>query len=204
LQMFMPMVISKIPLSLPKLAKSKRRSREYQLNYRIIPLFLETDLIGYYSLEKEYGSTSWLELAKPRNIIRVHCAIFTHLWSQYSGTNIHWCIWPQFHSIVMSQPPCELHYFYSIVRQSLRIIGTNAILYFIVDLFQAAGFTGNNALLSASIQLSSMLLWPSRLCYGWINGLADVSWCLDPFSWQCSYLRRPASWHPTGMPSQED
>lgn len=52
----------------------------------------------------------------------------------------------------MSQPPCELHYFYSIVRQSLRIIGTNAILYFIVDLFQAAGFTGNNALLSASIQ----------------------------------------------------
>jgi hypothetical protein len=39
LQMLMPMVISKIPLSLPKLAKSKRRSREYQLNYRIIPLF---------------------------------------------------------------------------------------------------------------------------------------------------------------------
>lgn len=32
------------------------------------------------------------------------------------------------------------------------IIGTNAILYFIVDLFQAAGFSGNDALLSASIQ----------------------------------------------------
>lgn len=50
--------------------------------------FLYTDLIIHYSLEKEYGSTSWLELVKPRNIIRVHCAIFTHLWSQFSGKNI--------------------------------------------------------------------------------------------------------------------
>lgn len=36
----------------------------------------------FNSMEAEYGSTSWLELVKPRNIVRVHCAIFAHIWSQ--------------------------------------------------------------------------------------------------------------------------
>jgi hypothetical protein len=35
----------------------------------------------------EYKSTSWGEVFNKRNIIRVHCAIFAHIWSQYSGTN---------------------------------------------------------------------------------------------------------------------
>lgn len=37
--------------------------------------------------ERQYHSVSWLELFNSRNIIRVHCAIFTHVWSQMSGTN---------------------------------------------------------------------------------------------------------------------
>jgi hypothetical protein len=28
-----------------------------------------------------------MELFNSRNIIRVHCGIFTHIWSQLSGTN---------------------------------------------------------------------------------------------------------------------
>ncbi|KAJ5815699.1 hypothetical protein N7474_007476 [Penicillium riverlandense] len=65
-------------------------------------------------LERQYQSTSWLELFNSRNIIRVHCGIFTHIWSQMSGTN--------------------------------------AMMYYIVYIFQMGGLTGNTALLSASIQ----------------------------------------------------
>ncbi|KAJ5919868.1 hypothetical protein N7454_009703 [Penicillium verhagenii] len=65
-------------------------------------------------LERQYKSTSWWELFNRRNIIRVHCAIFTHVWSQMSGTN--------------------------------------AMMYYIVYIFQMAGLTGNATLLSASIQ----------------------------------------------------
>jgi hypothetical protein len=203
LQMFMPMVISKIPLSLPKLAKSKRRSREYQLNYRIIPLFRKliwSVIIAWKKSTVALLGWSW----RSRETSFAFTALFLPICGLNTQVRTFTVHWPQFHSIVMSQPPCELHYFYSIVRQSLRIIGTNAILYFIVDLFQAAGFTGNNALFLPQFSMSSMLLRPSRRCYGWINGLAEVSWCLDPFSWQCSYLPRLASWHPTGMPSLED
>jgi hypothetical protein len=39
------------------------------------------------SLEIQYQSTSWLELFSAKNIIRVHCCIFAHIWSQYCGTN---------------------------------------------------------------------------------------------------------------------
>jgi hypothetical protein len=28
-----------------------------------------------------------MEVFNSRNIVRVHCAIFTHIWSQLSGTN---------------------------------------------------------------------------------------------------------------------
>jgi len=38
-------------------------------------------------LERQNKSVSWMELLKRKNIIRVHCAIFAHIWSQYSGTN---------------------------------------------------------------------------------------------------------------------
>ncbi|KAJ5590361.1 hypothetical protein N7450_004333 [Penicillium hetheringtonii] len=64
--------------------------------------------------EKKYASTSWMELFTTRNIVRVHCGIFTHIWSQLSGTN--------------------------------------ALMYYIVYIFQMAGLTGNNTLISASIQ----------------------------------------------------
>ncbi|CAG8933155.1 unnamed protein product [Penicillium salamii] len=63
---------------------------------------------------EQYQSTSWMEVFNSRNIIRVHCGIFTHIWSQLSGTN--------------------------------------AMMYYIVYIFQMAGLTGNNALLSATIQ----------------------------------------------------
>ncbi|KAJ5108489.1 hypothetical protein N7456_005164 [Penicillium angulare] len=65
-------------------------------------------------LERQYQSTSWLELFNSRNIIRVHCGIFTHVWSQMTGTN--------------------------------------AMMYYIVYIFQMAGLSGNTTLLSASIQ----------------------------------------------------
>ncbi|KAK2783147.1 hypothetical protein FQN53_009336 [Emmonsiellopsis sp. PD_33] len=65
-------------------------------------------------LERQFQSQSWLELFRRRNIIRVHCAIFAHIWAQYTGTN--------------------------------------AMLYYIVYIFQMAGLTGNNTLLAASIQ----------------------------------------------------
>lgn len=65
-------------------------------------------------LESEFKSVSWFELVSRNNIIRTTCAIFSHVWSQYTGTN--------------------------------------AMMYYIVYIFQMAGLTGNNALLSASIQ----------------------------------------------------
>ncbi|KAJ5536337.1 hypothetical protein N7513_009523 [Penicillium frequentans] len=65
-------------------------------------------------LERQYQSTSWLELFNKRNIVRVHCGIFTHVWSQLTGTN--------------------------------------AMMYYIVYIFQMAGLTGNATLLSASVQ----------------------------------------------------
>lgn len=65
-------------------------------------------------LEHESRSASWLEIFKPRYIVRTHCAIFTHIWSQYTGTN--------------------------------------AMMYYIVYIFEMAGLRGNQALYSASIQ----------------------------------------------------
>ncbi|KAJ6098979.1 hypothetical protein N7467_000514 [Penicillium canescens] len=73
-----------------------------------------TEIREKIELERQYQSSGWMELFKPRNIIRVHCGIFTHIWSQLSGTN--------------------------------------AMMYYIVYIFQMAGLEGNNALLSASIQ----------------------------------------------------
>lgn len=64
--------------------------------------------------ELAYNQTSWLELVNSRNFIRVHCAIFAHIWAQYAGIN--------------------------------------ALMYYIVYIFQMAGRTGSVALLSASIQ----------------------------------------------------
>ncbi|KAJ5676183.1 hypothetical protein N7462_009080 [Penicillium macrosclerotiorum] len=65
-------------------------------------------------MERQYQSTSWGEIFNSRNIIRVHCGIFTHVWAQMTGTN--------------------------------------AMMYYIVYIFQMAGLTGNNTLISASIQ----------------------------------------------------
>ena len=56
-------------------------------------------------LERHSKSRSWAELFRPKNIIRVHCAIFAHIWSQFSGTN--------------------------------------AMMYYIVYIFQMAGLSGN-------------------------------------------------------------
>lgn len=64
--------------------------------------------------ERQYESQSWMELLRPQNIVRVHCAIFTHIWSQYTGTN--------------------------------------AMMYYIVYIFQMAGLSGNANLLASSIQ----------------------------------------------------
>jgi hypothetical protein len=66
------------------------------------------------SLEIQYQRTSWLELFSARNIIRVHCCIFAHIWSQYCGTN--------------------------------------ALMYYIVYIFEMAGLNGQTALTSAAIQ----------------------------------------------------
>ncbi|KFY45526.1 hypothetical protein V494_00904 [Pseudogymnoascus sp. VKM F-4513 (FW-928)] len=65
-------------------------------------------------MEAEFKSVSWSEVFKRHNIIRTTCAIFSHIWSQYTGTN--------------------------------------AMMFYIVYIFQMAGLTGNNALISASIQ----------------------------------------------------
>ena len=65
-------------------------------------------------MERLSKSQSWSELLRRKNIIRVHCAIFTHIWSQFSGTN--------------------------------------AMMYYIVYIFQMAGLSGNFALIAASIQ----------------------------------------------------
>lgn len=37
--------------------------------------------------ERDTGSTSWLELVKPRNVMRTQAAVCAHLWSQFSGNN---------------------------------------------------------------------------------------------------------------------
>ncbi len=55
-------------------------------------------------MESQFKSTSWLELVSRRNIVRVHVAVFSHIWAQYSGTN--------------------------------------ALMYYIVYIFQMAGLTG--------------------------------------------------------------
>ncbi|EME42070.1 hypothetical protein DOTSEDRAFT_72985 [Dothistroma septosporum NZE10] len=65
-------------------------------------------------LERDYGSTSWAELFKRRNIMRTGAAVCTHLWSQFSGNN--------------------------------------ALMYYIVYIFQMAGINGNQQLVSGAIQ----------------------------------------------------
>ncbi|KAF2173795.1 hypothetical protein M409DRAFT_48719 [Zasmidium cellare ATCC 36951] len=64
--------------------------------------------------ERDYGSTSWLELFKRRNIMRTQAAVCAHLWSQFSGNN--------------------------------------ALMYYIVYIFQMAGINGNRGLISGAIQ----------------------------------------------------
>lgn len=64
--------------------------------------------------ENSYKSTSWGELFNRRNIIRLHVACFTHIWSQYSGVN--------------------------------------ALMYYIVYIFQMAGLSGTTNLTISSIQ----------------------------------------------------
>lgn len=64
--------------------------------------------------ERKHGSASWAEVFSRRNIIRVHVAVFSHIWAQYSGTN--------------------------------------ALLYYIVYIFQMAGLSGTTNLTIASIQ----------------------------------------------------
>lgn len=68
----------------------------------------------FVRLEHESRNASWFEIFKPRYIIRTHCAAFTHIWSQLTGTNV--------------------------------------MMYYIVYIFEMAGLTGNQNLLSASIQ----------------------------------------------------
>lgn len=53
-------------------------------------------------------------MLSPKNIVRVHVAIFSHIWSQYTGTN--------------------------------------ALMYYIVYIFQMAGLSGTTNLTVASIQ----------------------------------------------------
>lgn len=38
--------------------------------------------------ERSFDSSSWLELVRKHNIVRVHCAMFVHIWSQFSGFNV--------------------------------------------------------------------------------------------------------------------
>jgi hypothetical protein len=58
--------------------------------------------------------TGWAEVFSAKNVVRVHCGIFAHIWAQYSGIN--------------------------------------ALIYYIVYIFQMAGLTGETALVSASVQ----------------------------------------------------
>lgn len=66
------------------------------------------------SQEKKYRETPWRELLARRNLIRLHVAIFAHVWSQFSGTN--------------------------------------ALMYYIVYIFEMAGLSGTTNLTIASIQ----------------------------------------------------
>lgn len=66
------------------------------------------------SYESRYGSASWSEVFSRRNILRVHVAVFAHIWAQYSGTN--------------------------------------ALMYYIVYIFQMAGLSGTTNLTISSIQ----------------------------------------------------
>lgn len=67
-----------------------------------------------HRLQAQWSTTGWAEVFSPRYIVRVHCGVFAHIWSQFSGIN--------------------------------------ALMYYIVYIFQMAGLTGQNALVSASIQ----------------------------------------------------
>jgi len=143
-------------------------------------------------LERQSKDMSWLELFNRKNIVRVHCAIFAHIWSQYSGTN--------------------------------------AMMYYIVYIFQMAGLDGNFTLIAASIQyvinvamtvpaLLFMDRWPRRRLMiagsslmamwlfieaglmagfghsvpGGLNGVSSVTWVVDNSGASkaiiaCSYL----------------
>lgn len=142
--------------------------------------------------ERQSKTMSWAELFKKENFIRVHCAIFAHIWSQYSGTN--------------------------------------AMMYYIVYIFQMAGLSGNFTLIAGSIQyvinvamtvpaLLFMDRWPRRKVMmigsllmafwlfteaglmasnghavpGGLNGVSSVTWVVDNSSASkaiiaCSYL----------------
>lgn len=78
------------------------------------PIFTVTPNLTIDRQDKQNRSTGWGELITRRNIVRFHCALFTLIWSQFSGTN--------------------------------------ALIYYIVYIFQMAGIHGNTNLAVSSIQ----------------------------------------------------
>lgn len=78
------------------------------------PTFSPTSKLTMFRQDKQYRSTGWGELITRRNVVRFHCALFTLIWSQFSGTN--------------------------------------ALIYYIVYIFQMAGIQGNTNLAVSSIQ----------------------------------------------------
>ncbi|KIX03801.1 uncharacterized protein Z518_07354 [Rhinocladiella mackenziei CBS 650.93] len=125
-------------------------------------------------IERQSRTMSWAELFTRKNIIRVHCAIFAHIWSQYSGTN--------------------------------------AMMYYIVYIFQMAGLSGNFTLIAASIQYVINVVMTvaetegddDRKCG--LNGVKTVTWVVNDDSASkaiiaCSYLfiaTFAVSWGPAG------
>ncbi|KAJ5723521.1 hypothetical protein N7488_001556 [Penicillium malachiteum] len=112
------MLTSQGPILIAEISLPHQRGRLLSLQQWMIALgILIMYFISYgasFMGNNGYQSTSWLELFNSRNLIRVHCGIFTHIWAQLTGTN--------------------------------------AMMYYIVYIFEMAGLPGNTTLLSASIQ----------------------------------------------------
>ena len=90
------------------------------------------DIKDMCEFERNNADASFLELFKPNMLNRTHIGVFTQIWSQLTGMN------------VMSKPFDE----YSHPRPSIK----PSIVYYITYVFAMAGLSGNNLLVSSSIQ----------------------------------------------------
>jgi hypothetical protein len=88
----------------------------------------------WIQIESEAKDASYLELFRPRMLNRTIIAVFTQIWSQLTGMNV-----------MVSFPLSKNMHFHNHANYHVQ-------MYYISFVFQMTGLSGNNLLVSSSIQ----------------------------------------------------